>query len=96
MEKTRMSTFSRKFATAAVAFATVGSALFSGAALASGGPDDVSNTGGSGGSGGPAATECLVPIGVSLGAVIGKGGNVSQCNATGGAGGAGGTATADY
>jgi hypothetical protein len=84
-----------KVLTSAAAFALVGTALFGGAAMA-GGPDDVSNAGGAGGPGGGAATECLVPIGVSAGLIIGKGGDVSQCNAAGGAGGAGGAANADY
>jgi hypothetical protein len=88
-----MSTFSRKAAIASVAFATVGSTLFGGAALAA---DDVTNAGGPGGRGGDPKVECFVPIGVSLGAIVGQGGDVSQCNAAGGAGGAGGAATADY
>jgi hypothetical protein len=98
--ETRMSTFGRKAAVAAVAFATVGSTLFGGAALAGGnghnGYDDASNTGGPGGGGGDASTTCFLPIGISLGALLGQGGDVSQCNATGGEGGAGGPATADY
>jgi hypothetical protein len=101
--ETRMSTFGRKAAVAAVAFATVGSTLFGGVALAGGhgghgghnGYDDASNTGGPGGGGGDATAKCFLPIGISLG-ILGQGGDVSQCNATGGAGGAGGPATADY
>jgi hypothetical protein len=89
----------RKTAIAAVAFATIGSAMFGGAALAGdngghGGGDEVTNAGGPGGAGGDANANCLIPIGVSLG-LVGQGGDVSQCNATGGAGGAGGTG-ADY
>lgn len=82
-------------ASAVAAFALTGAALFGGAAMA-GGHDDVYNTGGAGGSGGNAATDCFLPVGVSVGALIGQGGDVSQCNATGGAGGAGGAANADY
>jgi hypothetical protein len=95
-----MSTFGRKTAIAAVAFATVGSTLFGGAALAGGhggynGYDDASNAGGPGGGGGDATTSCFLPIGISLG-VLGQGGDVSQCNAAGGEGGVGGPGTADY
>jgi hypothetical protein len=95
-----MSTFGRKVAIAAVAFATVGSTLFGGAALAGGhggynGYDDAGNTGGPGGGGGDATATCFLPIGISLG-LLGQGGDVSQCNATGGEGGVGGPGTADY
>jgi hypothetical protein len=72
---------------AVAAFALAGTTLFGGAALA-GDKDDL-NLGGKGGdSGGPKAS-CLIPIGVSAGLLIGKGGNVYQCNAVGGDGGAG-------
>ncbi|WP_143517385.1 hypothetical protein [Pseudonocardia sp. MH-G8] len=85
----------RKAAIAVAAFATVGSTLFGGAALAGGhGYGDTENVGGPGGSGGDANANCLIPIGISLG-LLGQGGDVSQCNATGGVGGAGGTG-ADY
>ncbi|MGH8964547.1 MAG: hypothetical protein ACRDXB_04340 [Actinomycetes bacterium] len=80
---------------AVAAFALAGTALFGGAAMA-GGHDDVTNTGGAGGAGGGAATDCFLPVGVSVGAIIGQGGDVAQCNAAGGAGGAGGGANADY
>jgi hypothetical protein len=82
-------------ASAVAAFALTGAALFGGAAMAND-ADDVYNVGGAGGRGGDPKVECFVPIGVSAGAIIGKGGDVSQCNAAGGAGGAGGAATADY
>jgi hypothetical protein len=92
-----MSNFGRKATLAAVAFAMVGSTVFGGAALASDDEDHgkhvkVTNTGGPGGAGGPAQSQCLIPIALSLGAVLGFGGDVTanQCNATGGAGGAGG------
>jgi hypothetical protein len=85
-------------ASAVAAFALAGTALFGGAAMAGGhgGHDDVFNSGGAGGSGGNAATDCFLPVGVSVGALIGQGGDVAQCNAAGGAGGAGGGANADY
>ncbi|MHA6621334.1 hypothetical protein [Pseudonocardia sp. DLS-67] len=79
---------------AAAAFALTGMALFGGAAMA-GGHGHFDNTGGAGGAGGDASSQCLIPVGVSLGALVGSGGDVSQCNAGGGAGGAGGTG-ADY
>lgn len=80
---------------AAAAFALTGAALFGGAAMAGGGHGhghghDDDYVGGAGGAGGNASSECVLPIGVSVGALIGSGGDVSQCNATGGAGGAGG------
>jgi hypothetical protein len=95
-----MSNFGRKVTLGAVAFAMVGSTVFGGAALANGkdhkdhkdGKKDVTvtNTGGAGGPGGQSQAQCLIPIGASVGALIGVGGPVSQCNSTGGAGGAGG------
>lgn len=85
----------RKTAVTVAAFAAVGSTLFGGAAVAGGyGYGNQENTGGPGGSGGSANSQCLIPIGISLG-LLGQGGDVSQCNATGGAGGTGGTG-ADY
>ncbi|OZM79317.1 hypothetical protein CFP66_26580 [Pseudonocardia sp. MH-G8] len=60
-----------------------------------GGHGDHENSGGPGGSGGDANANCLIPVGVSAGLLLGQGGDVSQCNAGGGAGGAGGTG-ADY
>lgn len=85
----------RKAAVVVAAFATVGSTLFGGAALAGGyGYGNEENMGGPGGSGGAANSQCLIPIGISLG-ILGQGGDVSQCNANGGPGGAGGTG-ADY
>ena len=90
-----MRTSVRKTTTAFLAFAIIGSPLFGGAALAgSYGNGHPENTGGSGGSGGAANSQCLIPIGISLG-ILGEGGDVSQCNATGGTGGTGG-AGADY
>jgi hypothetical protein len=90
-----MSISARKTAVVVAAFATVGSTLFGGAALAGGyGYGGQENTGGPGGSGGAANSQCLIPIGISLG-ILGQGGDVSQCNAGGGTGGAGGTG-ADY
>ena len=97
-----MRTFGRKTAIAAVAFATVGSTLFGGTALANDdngdhrSDDKKVNAGGHGGAGGDGDAKCLIPIGVSLGLVKGVGGDVSQCNAAGGPGGTGGGATADY
>jgi hypothetical protein len=83
-------------ATAVVAFAAAGSVLLGGSALAGvGGPgNDRNNFAGDGGDGGNAVNECnaLIPIGVSVG-LLGKGGDVAQCDATGGAGGAGGAVT---
>jgi hypothetical protein len=90
-----MNISARKSAIGVAAFAMVGSTLFGGAALAGGyGYGTTENTGGPGGSGGPANSQCLIPIGISIG-ILGQGGDVSQCNATGGAGGTGGTG-ADY
>lgn len=90
-----MRTFVRKSATAVLAFAIIGSPLFGGAALAGDyGNGHPENTGGAGGPGGAANSQCLIPIGISLG-ILGQGGDVSQCNATGGTGGTGG-AGADY
>jgi hypothetical protein len=94
-----MSNFGRKAAIAAVAFATVGSTVFGGAALAGDHKRDhkdgkkdvtVTNTGGPGGAGGQSQAQCLIPVGLSVGLLFGAGGNVDQCNSTGGAGGAGG------
>jgi hypothetical protein len=90
-----MSNFGRKATLAAVAFAMVGSTVFGGAALAGDKKRDhkdvtVTNTGGPGGAGGQSQAQCLIPIGASVGAIVGFGGPVSQCNSTGGAGGAGG------
>jgi hypothetical protein len=75
-----------------IAFATAGSALFGGAALA-----DVTNLGGAGGAGGAATNNCLnVAIPVQLLNIAGTtSSDVAQCVATGGAGGAGGGATID-
>lgn len=52
--------------------------------------------GGQGAKGGKNKTECLVPLGLSLGAVASTGGNVDQCNARGGNGGNGGAGDVDY
>jgi hypothetical protein len=78
---------------ALAAFAMIGPALYGGAALAAG-PGGTDYRGGPGGAGGPANSQCLLPIAISLG-ILGGGGDVSQCNATGGPGGPGG-AGADY
>jgi hypothetical protein len=74
-------------AAAVIAFATAGSALFGGVALA----DEVTNTGGAGGAGGVAENNCLnlavqVPI---LNAFGSDPSNAASCTATanGGAGG---------
>jgi hypothetical protein len=56
METALMNHFGRKAAIAAVAFATVGSTVFGGVALA--GQDGPSYTGGDGGEGGGAGTFC--------------------------------------
>jgi hypothetical protein len=79
-------------AAAVIAFATAGSALFGGAALA-----DVTNLGGAGGAGGDATNNCLnvaVPI-QALNIAGTTTSDVDQCFATGGAGGAGGAASID-
>jgi hypothetical protein len=94
-----MRNFGRKAAMATVAFATVGSTLFGGAALANGGHDgvDVTNTGGAGGAGGAATNNCLnvaIPI-QALNIASTATQTTTQCSATGGAGGAGGAATLD-
>ncbi len=86
-----MSKFGRKAAIAAVAFATVGSTLFGGAALAS---DDITNDGGAGGAGGTATNNCInigIPVLSGLG-IAGQGsatGASCTASAPGGAGGAG-------
>jgi hypothetical protein len=82
---------------AAAAFALTGAVLFGGAAMAGDGDGHDDFTGGAGGAGGDATAQCLIPIGVSLGALVGQGGDVTQCNAVGGDGGAGGAgASASY
>jgi hypothetical protein len=87
-----MSKFARKAAISAVAFATVGSALFGGTALAGAG-DDITNTGGNGGN--ATSTNNCLNVGVPILSGIAVGGTASavgaQCvaNSTGGAGGAG-------
>lgn len=52
--------------------------------------------GGEGGKGGRNSVACLVPLGLSLGAVASTGGDVDQCNARGGDGGSGGAGDVDY
>ena len=96
METALMSHFGRKAAMAAVAFATVGSAVFGGAALAGGygggwGGDDFDFTGGDGGAGGsnnltfcPALTNTAAGATQSL--LSGNAGNSCDLNAAGGAG----------
>lgn len=46
--------------------------------------------GGNGGRGGSTSAKCLVPVGLSAGAVASSGGEVDQCNSEGGNGGEGG------
>lgn len=46
--------------------------------------------GGNGGRGGNTSAKCLVPVGLSAGAVASSGGEVDQCNSSGGNGGDGG------
>ena len=46
--------------------------------------------GGNGGRGGNTSAKCLVPVGLSAGAVASSGGQVDQCNSNGGNGGKGG------
>jgi hypothetical protein len=46
--------------------------------------------GGNGGHGGTTNSKCLVPVGLSAGAVASSGGQVDQCNSSGGNGGEGG------
>jgi hypothetical protein len=93
METALMSHFGRKAAMVAVAFATVGSAVFGGAALAGGGwgGDEVDFTGGAGGEGGDSnLTFC--PSLVNTAALPtqslfgGNAGNSCDLNAGGGAG----------
>jgi hypothetical protein len=93
METALMSNFGRKAATAAVAFATVGSTLFGGAALAGDGRD-ITNDGGAGGAGGTATNNCLnigIPIlsGLALGGTSSATGASCTATAPGGAGGTG-------
>jgi hypothetical protein len=96
METALMSNFGRKAATAAVAFATVGSTLFGGVALANDGKNghnDIRNTGGAGGNG-TATNNCLnigIPIlsGLALGGTASATGASCTATATGGAGGVG-------
>ena len=52
--------------------------------------------GGHGARGGRNHSECLVPLGLSLGAIASSGGTVNQCNARGGDGGNGGAGDVDY
>jgi len=46
--------------------------------------------GGTGGRGGSTSAKCLIPVGLSAGAVASSGGQVDQCNSQGGNGGEGG------
>lgn len=85
-----MSKFARKAAISAAAFATVGSALFGGAAMAS----DIVNDGGAGGNGGTSTNNCLnvgVPVlsGIAVGGTASAVGAHCTSAANGGAGGAG-------
>jgi hypothetical protein len=88
-----MSNFGRKAAIAAVAFATVGSTLFGGAALANdgGAGDDI--TGGAGGAGGTATNNCLnlglVPIALGIAGQADANRQTCTASAPGGAGGTG-------
>ena len=92
-----MGNLGRKAAIAGVAFATVGSTLFGGVALANDGKDgkdhhvEVTNTGGAGGNG--TATNNCLNIGIPLLSGIALGGTATvtgaSCTATG-TGGAGG------
>jgi len=94
-----MGQYGRKAAIAAVAFATVGSTLFGGVALADDGKgkgkhgNDVTNTGGRGGDA-TATNNCLnigIPIlsGLAIGGTSSATGAYCEANATGGAGGVG-------
>jgi len=93
-------------AAAIIAFATVGSALFGGVALADGDHKEgkeqasVSNTGGVGGGGGDVRQECeqdatafnvIFDSSLKADDVTQKATASNTCDATGGAGGAGGT-----
>jgi hypothetical protein len=102
METSLMSHFGRKVAIAAAVFATVGSTVFGGAALASpgrGGVDiDGTGTGGAGGAGGsrniqncPAVLNDVVDIPIGILGVGVTGDNTQVCaqDNSGGAGGAG-------
>lgn len=81
-----MRTFGKRAAVGAAAMA-LGTALFTGSALA--GDHGINGHGGNGGNGGAAKSDCGIPVGITAG-VLGKGGNNNQCNANGGAGGGGG------
>jgi hypothetical protein len=92
----------RKASATIVAFAAVGSALFGGAALATGGHNgDDGNTGGAGGAGGAATTYCVnsasqVPFLNTYDDFNASGVfQENDCDATGGAGGAGGAGEID-
>jgi hypothetical protein len=86
-----MNASARRSALILSAFAMVASTLYGGLALAGGYENGTTeNSGGPGGPGGAANSQCLIPIGISLG-LLGQGGDVSQCNANGGTGGTGGT-----
>jgi hypothetical protein len=89
-------------AAAVIAFATVGSALFGGAALANGNgeePAPVTNTGGPGGDGGKAIGCILVDSTVTQSPTASDEAHAEalfSCTATGGAGGNGGPGSATY
>jgi hypothetical protein len=94
METALMSNFGRKAAIAAAAFATVGSTLFGGAALAS---DENHLSSGPGGAGGAVDDTCsrnILPI--LSGNAISLTGDSAACNAAGGAGGNSGAVGNDY
>jgi hypothetical protein len=84
METALMNNFGRKAAIAAVAFATVGSTVFGGVALANDAP---SYTGGEGGEGGGAGTFCYyaptAPVLTTIAPVFGAP-QANNCPATGG------------
>ncbi len=89
------SKFGLKTVAAAALAASAGSVLLGGTAFA-GGHNSHDHNGGDGGRGGKNSAQCLVPVGLSAGAVASQGGNVSQCNANGGNGGNGGAGDVSY
>jgi hypothetical protein len=102
METALMSHFARKTAIAAVVFATVGSTLFGGAALAGGKGDhkdgkdgkkvEVTITGGAG-TGGPASGGCVLALNLAVPILNLTPSQTNDCSTT--SSGVGGAATID-
>lgn len=82
---------------AAASMTAAGLVLCGGVALATGNDNsDNSHEGGEGGEGGKNSSKCLIPVGLSAGALAGSGGEVDQCNSNGGNGGEGGAGDVDF